>query len=173
MGSSTNTDKKTYQRGNFDHQQSSQTRNVFGSGSRNWSNFYKCQRRSSPSHNIGGIRASTAPTPMETDNTTATGYRRTKAMDMCFYWIKNRVKQGQFNVYWGPGYQNLADYFTKHHSPAHHKRMREIYIHANEQPINRKGIRDSALRGCVNTSGKAGAQTPHLPLGDVSSPPGR
>jgi hypothetical protein len=57
---------------------------------------------------------------METDNTTATGYsngtikqKRTKAMDMHFYWIKDRVKQGQFNVYWGPGYQNLADYFTK------------------------------------------------------------
>jgi hypothetical protein len=53
------------------------------------------------------------PTPMETDNTTATGYRngtikqkRTKAMDMRFYWIKDRVKQGQFNVYLGPGFQN-------------------------------------------------------------------
>jgi hypothetical protein len=119
------------------------------------------------------------PTPMETDNTTATGYsngtmkqKLTKAMDMRFYWIKGRVKQGQFDVYWGPGYQNLADYFTKHHSPAHHKRMREIYIHADEHPINQKGIRDSALRGCVNTSGNAGAQIPHLPLGDAS-PRGR
>jgi hypothetical protein len=68
------------------------------------------------------------PTSMETDNATATGYsngtikqKRTKAMDVRFYWIKDRVKQGQFDVYWGPGYQNLADYFTKHHSPAHHK----------------------------------------------------
>jgi hypothetical protein len=50
------------------------------------------------------------PTPLETDNTTATGYsngtikqKRTKAMDMHFYWIKDRVKQGQFKVYWGPG----------------------------------------------------------------------
>jgi hypothetical protein len=47
------------------------------------------------------------PTPIETDNTTATGYSNgtikqkcTKAMDMRFYWIKDRVKQGQFNVYW-------------------------------------------------------------------------
>jgi hypothetical protein len=119
------------------------------------------------------------PTSMETDNTTATGYingalkqKRTKAMDMRFYWIKDRVKQGHFNVYWGPGYQNLSDYFTKYHSPAHHKRMREIYIHADKQPINRKGTRDSALRGYVNTSGKAGAQIPHLPLGDDSSPRG-
>jgi hypothetical protein len=41
------------------------------------------------------------PMPMEKDNTTATGYsngtitqKRTKAMDMRFYWIKDRVKQG-------------------------------------------------------------------------------
>jgi hypothetical protein len=45
------------------------------------------------------------PTSMETNNNTATGYsngtikqKRTKAMDMRFYWIKDRVKQGQFNV---------------------------------------------------------------------------
>jgi hypothetical protein len=38
------------------------------------------------------------PTPMETDNSTATGYsngiikqKRTKAMDMRFYWIKDRL----------------------------------------------------------------------------------
>jgi hypothetical protein len=54
------------------------------------------------------------------------------------------VKQGQFQIYWGPGYQNLADYFTKHHSPAHHKRIRNLYIHANKRPINREEIRDSA-----------------------------
>jgi hypothetical protein len=92
------------------------------------------------------------PTPLETDNTAATGYsngtikqKRTRSMDMRFYWIKDRVKQGQFHVYWGPGYRNLADYFKKHHSPEHHKRMREMYIHASEPPMNRKGIRDSAL----------------------------
>jgi hypothetical protein len=112
------------------------------------------------------------PTTMETDSTTATGYsngtikqKRTKAMDMRFYWVKDRVKQGKFNVYWGPGFQNLADYFTKHHSLAHHKRMRDIYILANERLINRGGIRDSASRGCVNTSGQACAQIPHLPPG--------
>jgi hypothetical protein len=89
---------------------------------------------------------------------------------MSFYWIKDRVKQGKFNVYWGTGYQNLADYFTKHHSQAHHKRMLETCIHADKQPLNRKGIHDSALRGCVNTSGKIGAQILHHPLGDKLLP---
>jgi predicted transposase YdaD len=89
---------------------------------------------------------------MKTDNTTAIGYsdgtikqKRTKAMYMRFYCIKDRVKQGQFHIYWGPGYQNLADYFTKHYSLAHHKPIRSIYIHAGDRPINREGIRDSAL----------------------------
>jgi hypothetical protein len=112
------------------------------------------------------------PIPMETDYITATGYingtikqKRTKSMDMRFYWIKDRVKQGQLKIYLGPGSQNLADYFTKHHSPAHHRRIRDVYIHADERLVNRKGVTDSALRGCVNTSGKAGAQIPHLTPG--------
>jgi hypothetical protein len=51
------------------------------------------------------------PTPLETDNTTATGYingtikqKRTRAIDMRFYSVKDKVKQSQFHVYWGPGY---------------------------------------------------------------------
>jgi hypothetical protein len=70
---------------------------------------------------------------------------------MRFYWVKDRVKQGQCYVYWGPEYQSLADYFTKLHSPTHHKGTREIYIHASERPMNQKGIQDYALRGCDNT----------------------
>jgi hypothetical protein len=48
------------------------------------------------------------PTPLHTDNITSTGYnngtikqKRTRAMDMRFYWVKDRVKQRQFHVYWG------------------------------------------------------------------------
>jgi hypothetical protein len=53
------------------------------------------------------------PTHFQTDNTTSTGYsngtiaqKRTRAMNMRFYWVKERLKQGQFHVYWGPGYQH-------------------------------------------------------------------
>jgi hypothetical protein len=110
-------------------------------------------------------------TPLQTDITNAMGYsndtikqRRTRAMDMHSYWVKDRVKQGQFHVYWGPGYQHLADYFTKHNSPTHQKRMREMYIHASVHPMKRLGIRDSALQGCANTQGTDGYLT-HLPRG--------
>jgi hypothetical protein len=96
------------------------------------------------------------PTPLETDNTTETGNingrikpKRTRAMDMHFYWVKDRVTQGQFHVYWGPGYKHLADYFTKHRSPAHHKRMREIYIHTSETTDELEGnLRFRIVRVC-------------------------
>jgi hypothetical protein len=38
--------------------------------------------------------------------------RRSPAMDMRFYWIRNRVQQNQFHIYWRPGTKNLGDYFT-------------------------------------------------------------
>jgi hypothetical protein len=74
-------------------------------------------------------------TPIQTDNACAAGIangtvkqRRSKAIDMRFYWIRDRVAQGQFVVHWRRGTDNLADYFTKHHSPAHHRLMRSRYI---------------------------------------------
>jgi hypothetical protein len=70
-------------------------------------------------------------TELKTDNTTADGIinnkvqqKRSKAMDMRFYWVKYRVEQDQFNIGWALGDINMGDYFTKHHSPAHHKRTK-------------------------------------------------
>ena len=74
-------------------------------------------------------------TPMQTDNSAAHSVvtnniqpRRTKAMDMRFYWLRCRDAQGQFRYYWMPGTQNLADYFTKHFPGAHHKAMRPQFL---------------------------------------------
>lgn len=76
------------------------------------------------------------PTPIITDNSTASGIandsvkqRHSKAMDMRFYWIQDRVKQGQFHVYWRQGSTNRADYFSKHHSAKHHQEVRSTYLH--------------------------------------------
>jgi len=30
---------------------------------------------------------------------------------MRYYWIKDRIKQKQFNLTWRPGVDNMADYF--------------------------------------------------------------
>jgi hypothetical protein len=76
------------------------------------------------------------PVPLQTDNSTAAGIandtvkqKRSKAVDMRFYWIQDRTAQGQFLVYWRKGKQNRADYFTKHHPASHHKAIRSVYIY--------------------------------------------
>jgi hypothetical protein len=72
---------------------------------------------------------------MKTDNSCAAGIangtvkqRRSKAIDMRFYWGPDRVQQNHFVVHWRRGADNLADYFTNHHSPAHHRLMRGRYL---------------------------------------------
>ncbi|MBJ7369555.1 MAG: Ty1/Copia family ribonuclease HI, partial [Ilumatobacteraceae bacterium] len=74
-------------------------------------------------------------TPIQTDNSTAEGVinsrvkpRRTKSMDMRFEWLLDRQQQGQFKIYWRSGKTNLADYFTKHHPPSHHRNIRGEYL---------------------------------------------
>jgi len=54
--------------------------------------------------------------------------RRTKAMDMTFNWVVDRQTRSHFRVTWRPGKGNLADYFTKHHSTVHHKRLHTTYL---------------------------------------------
>jgi hypothetical protein len=78
------------------------------------------------------------PTPIQADNACAVGLsnntlkqKRSKAMDMRFYWIRDRVAQRQFVVYWRKGSDNDADYFTKQHPPAHHRLKRSRFIQVN------------------------------------------
>jgi hypothetical protein len=87
-------------------------------------------------------------TPIQTDNSTACGIanetvkqRRSKAMDMRYYWIRDRVRQGQFIIYWAKGSGNLADYFTKHHPVSHHRAMLPVYLHqANSLTVSCEGV---------------------------------
>jgi hypothetical protein len=69
-------------------------------------------------------------TLVQTDNSTTCGIandnikqQRSRAIDMRFYWVCNRVRQGQFNIHWKAGKVNLADYYTKHHSTTHHQKV--------------------------------------------------
>jgi hypothetical protein len=84
------------------------------------------------------------PTIMISDNTTAIGVanrttkvKKSKAMDMRYHWIRDRVQQGQFKIIWQPGGTNLADYFTKIHPVHHYESMRDTYINGSH-PTNSK-----------------------------------
>ncbi len=74
-------------------------------------------------------------TPIQTNNSTAEGVinskiqpKRTKSMDMCFEWLKDKEAKEQFCFYWRWGKTNLANYFTKHHPPAHHCNVKEEFL---------------------------------------------
>ena len=79
-------------------------------------------------------------TEIITDNKAAHGIlnqtckqTRSKAIDMNYYWVRDSIEQGQFKSTWKKGTDNLANYFTKHHSPAHCKRMKPIYLQLIQQ----------------------------------------
>jgi hypothetical protein len=87
-------------------------------------------------------------TPLRADSSTEFGIlnetikqKRSKAMDMRYHWLTDRVRQKQFDVYWRPGRENLGDYHTKHHSAQHHKDMRGLIL----QQANSLQV----LQGCV------------------------
>ena len=43
-------------------------------------------------------------------------------------WLLYSEQQGQFKIYWRTGNSNLADYFTKHHPPSHHRNVRGDFL---------------------------------------------
>ena len=88
------------------------------------------------------------PTAIQVENFTAVGIvtkessqKKSKAVDMRFYWINDRIEQGQFCVFWRPGPKNLGDYHSKHHPPEHHRAVRSKYLHVPNL---------LSLQGCVN-----------------------
>jgi hypothetical protein len=71
--------------------------------------------------------------PFETNNSTAQSIlnskmrqKLSKSVDMRYWWMKDRINQGQFNLIWAPGKFNRANYFTKHLPPWHHHQMIQI-----------------------------------------------
>ena len=83
------------------------------------------------------------PTPITVDNSKALGLawdtikaNKSRAMDMHLHWIQDWAQQRQLLVMWAPGKLNKADYFTKQHSPIHHRRMHFVYLHPPSLPTN-------------------------------------
>ena len=73
------------------------------------------------------------PTPVVTDSATGDRFvndnirqRLSRAIDMQFTWVRDRVRKGKFLMYWMAGEHNIADYFTKHHPTSHHRAQRSI-----------------------------------------------
>jgi hypothetical protein len=113
-------------------------------------------------------------TPIQVDNTTSEGFanstmkqKRSKAMDMRWHWLKDRVRQGQFLVYYRSGASNLADPFTKHHNPSHIKKVKPNFVITTEPEATAQLVIHHLARGCVN-SGRVRPSTGHPRLPNQS-----
>jgi hypothetical protein len=100
------------------------------------------------------------PTLIKTDNSTANGFvhdnihqKRSKPWDMRYYWIRDRITQQQFKVYWDKGINNWADYFTKHHPTKYHRAIQARYVQDQTRTVWRQTLPSfptpHVSRGCV------------------------
>lgn len=62
---------------------------------------------------------------------------------MRYHWIQDRSEQKEYDIYWEPGVDNLAYYFTKNFTPAHHKRTKPRFLTSHPQV-------HSVMQGCVD-----------------------
>jgi hypothetical protein len=80
---------------------------------------------------------------------------------MRFYWVRDRAQQGQFDIGCGPSAQNLGDYFTKHHTPAHQKGIRSMYLNFRNTPRYIPAAHTQIPQGCVDSALSPGTPAGH------------
>ena len=79
------------------------------------------------------------PTPIKTDNSTAHGFvhdninqKRSKSWDMRYYWLRDKIAQALFDIYWRKGSDNHGDYWTKNFATIYHRSIRSQYVRDKE-----------------------------------------
>ena len=111
--------------------------------------FINCCEAIPAQHTLIEMGHPQPPTPVQTDNTAALGVvnntispQWTKAMDMWFHWLRDRIQQLQFWHYWMPGLHNKGNYVTKHRAIIHHMAMQTTYL-------TPRTILDALRRMCI------------------------
>jgi hypothetical protein len=112
-------------------------------------------------HTLKEMGQPQAHTPTQTNNLTAHALltnkilpKALKAMDMQFHWLHCCKAQDQYQFYWRPGTQNLADYLTKHHQASPHKAFwPQILTFASTDPENIKlnTLKNSATKSFIKS----------------------
>ncbi len=103
--------------------------------------FHNCQDGIIFRQTLTDLRHPQPKMPVHCNNATAVGIMNntvkgqpSRAMEMQFFWIGNKVAQDMYQVAWHPGQENLADYQSKHHIGSHHVAVRPWYLHTKDSP---------------------------------------
>jgi hypothetical protein len=114
--------------------------------------FYNCKAAVPLRTALEELGHAQPPTPVQVDNATAVGIAnrtvkqvRSRAMDMRFYWIQDRIDQNQFHVFWAPAKTNLGGFYTKQHPIHHHRTVRPGITNFPESALP-----SHLLRGCID-----------------------
>lgn len=98
--------------------------------------FHNCTTAIGLCNALIGLGHPQKQNPLITDYSTANSFvhsemrvKRSKSWDMQFNWLRDHSAQDQFDIKWDKGVHNMADYFTKHHPPSHHRLKRYDYIY--------------------------------------------
>ena len=80
-----------------------------------------------------------------------------------YFCLIDQVNLNTYHIVWAPGLKNLADYFTKKITAAHHRNVRPFYVHMHNSPrvigkvdkkVSDEKVSDKKVsarfRGCVN-----------------------
>ena len=71
-------------------------------------------------------------------------------MNVNYFWIIDQVQNLSVHVWWAPGLENLADYFTKHHIVLHHIHIQPYVLHLpSSSHVLPKAPMPQDLQGCV------------------------
>ncbi len=99
------------------------------------------------------------PTLIKTDNKVVEAFvkqemrhKKFKTWDMRLWWLKDRMVQNHFKIFWDVGGNNWADYFTKHFAPQYHRVLRHHYLQRTNSAIATvltQTLTSPQLRGCV------------------------
>ena len=112
------------------------------------------------------------PTTIFVDNNSASGICKNtikrqllRSMNGQYFWLIDQVNLNTYRIVWAPGLENLADYFTKHFSAAHHRAVRPYCVQMPNSPITIRKVNKEAegknsalLRGCVDVPARSGAR---------------
>ena len=97
--------------------------------------FFKCHQGATMIIALEEMVHQQPTTPLVTNSTTSDGFvndntqqRKSRAIDMRFYWVRNRFRQGHYLVYWAIRKDNLVDCFTKHHLIKNQCSITSIYL---------------------------------------------
>jgi hypothetical protein len=67
--------------------------------------------------------------------------KRSKALDMRFHWVRDRVRVGHFTIKWIKGIDNLADFFTKPLPAKEHQVIKRKLVHSPDNSDKAQAMR--------------------------------